>query len=278
MSNNESVKKCILSIDVGIRNLALCLLSLSSLEKINIHYWKWYDILDDSSENQQIIVKPKKLKKTLQEKKDILENTGICQSIIKKTGKECGKKGQKNTKGRAYCGTHDIKRKHTQDDTQMWAYTMLCKLPEIVAEIDEILENIINGKQVFEIVIEQQSLDNKKILLQSHLIYGFLVFHYKNNIKARFVPAYNKLSVYTGPEFECKLKTPYAKRKFLAKKHTEFFLDSIPELFKWREFYEMGKNKKDDLSDAMLQGLYFIKDGKRNVTKKKPFKKRKVKF
>ncbi|KAI8826768.1 uncharacterized protein EV422DRAFT_502523 [Fimicolochytrium jonesii] len=42
-----------------------------------------------------------------------------------------------------------------------------------------------------------------------------------------FVPAYNKLLVYDGPQIVSTLKTKYAVRKFTAKKHTEFFLSNV---------------------------------------------------
>jgi len=272
------LQRCILSIDVGVKNLALCLLGGYSDKSVQIHYWKCIDVLSDSM--QTTVVKEKKARRTKEEMQILRDNVGTCVSIIKRTGKPCGLGGQKNTRGRAYCGKHDPSKRHTQDDTQNWCFQMLKWLPELSQDILKVVDEICPNRDIFQVMIEQQSMDNKKMLLQSHLIYGHFVETLNNTVSVKFVPAYNKLSVYNGPEIICILKTPYARRKYLAKKHTEYFLENEKGLEKWKDYFENYKKKQDDLSDSMLQGLYFIKSIRRQKTEntKTKRRKRKVRF
>lgn len=269
--------KCIISIDVGVQNLAICILCKNDGKNnentsVSVPFWKWYNVLEKKANfpNEKVEevakTKGKKSKRTSEEKRtdkkakeQKVASEGICENIIRKTGKPCGLKGTKNSRGRAYCGRHDPQKKHSPDDTQQWVHGMVTSLPGIGEDIKKAL----NSKNIvvsdLQVLIEQQSLSNKKILLMSHLLYGFFVSFFDNSVPVRFVPAYNKLSVYDGPEIECNLKTPYAKRKFMAKKHTIYFLDKIPGFgTQWRAFFDKCKSKQDDVSDCFLQGLYYI--------------------
>lgn len=246
------IKRCIISIDVGVKNLAVCVLSQSDRKDntTDIMFWKLYNVTESKS-------KPK-----VKSLPNVLK--GTCQNIIKRTKKQCGKQGVINSRGRAYCGTHDPSKRHTPDDTQNWCYAMLKMLPNITDDIlltfneksTSSYEDIISK---LEIVIEQQAMDNKKILLQSHIIFGHFVNLFDNKVPVRFTPAYNKLLVYEGPDITCTLKTPYARRKYFAKKHTEYFLKKEPLFSLWIPFFESCKTKQDDISDAFLQGLYVLR-------------------
>lgn len=286
---SSSIQRCILSIDVGVKNLAICVLTQSATST-NIVLWNLYNVTDE------VKVKKKPVKKTD-------DSTGPCQNIIKRTNKPCGKTGVLNSRGRAYCGTHDPTRKHTPDDTQNWCFSMLKTLPNITNDIIASLKSCVKTAGTptsdnsttdnstsyddiisrLEVIIEQQAMDNKKILLQSHIIFGHFVKLFNNTVPVRFTPAYNKLLVYQGPEIQCTLKTPYARRKFYAKKHTEYFLKNESPLTAWLPFFESCKSKQDDISDAFLQGLYILR--KKNLAPRKevtetgkPRRRRKVRF
>lgn len=250
-----NVKSYVLSIDVGVKNLAMCLLSVDKnskdVETTEIHLWKWYDVTSSTSNAPTSKVGKQKQKEA--------GEMGTCVNVLRKAGNpKCGKPGPLNTRGRAYCGIHDPTKKHKPEDTQAWCYAMLQALPEIGDIVDECLKSSSLPKEHLLVVIEQQSVDNKKIMMQSHLIYGFFVSRYENKVPIRFVPAYNKLLVYNGPPVECVLKSKYAVRKFTGKKHTEFFLSKAPALLKWKGFYVDCKTKQDDIADAFLQGLYVL--------------------
>ena len=248
-------KRHILSIDVGVKNLAICLLAGDATCRdmpsngIEVLFWKWYDVTSGNANSAE-----KPTKRAAADKTNG-GPTAPCVNIIRKSGKLCGKTGPVNARGRAYCGIHDPVRKHKPEDTQGWCYDMLRALPAIGQDLDACLD-FLRGDVL--IVIEQQSMDNKKIMMQSHLIYGHFVARYENKVPVRFVPAYNKLLVYDGPPVECTLKTKYAVRKFLGRKHTHHFLTTIPTLHQWKGFFDGCKAKQDDVADAFLQGLYVL--------------------
>lgn len=132
--------------------------------------------------------------------------------------------------------------------------------------IPDVLDGIEEFKNVSNVLIENQpSLKNPtmktiQIMLYSYFVHqkhkSELMYNKKSPIKnIEFISAQNKLKVYNGPEIECKLKSAYSKRKFFAKKHSEYFLEKYGETEN-AEFFKKNK-KKDDLADAYLQGLFF---------------------
>ena len=132
--------------------------------------------------------------------------------------------------------------------------------------IPKVLDSIEEFKNVSSVLIENQpSLKNPtmktiQVMLYSYFVHqkhrSELMYNKKSPIKnIEFISAQNKLKVYDGPEIECKLKSSYSKRKFFAKKHSEYFLDKYGETENG-EFFKKNK-KKDDLADAYLQGLFY---------------------
>jgi hypothetical protein len=98
----------------------------------------------------------------------------------------------------------------------------------------------------------------------SHIIYGKLVeLYYNTKTTVRFVRAAHKLKAYTGPFLECKLKSPYAKRKWLSIQYIRWFFEnkfSKDQKDMWLQHFE-NHTKKDDLSDTCLMainGIYGI--------------------
>ena len=90
-----------------------------------------------------------------------------------------------------------------------------------------------------------------------------------NNIKIEFISASNKLKDFmpildatesndktVKPESNSKLD--YKQRKQLGVKTTLHFVDSDDRFSQWSSFLHKH-NKKDDLSDCFLQGMWFIK-------------------
>ena len=71
--------------------------------------------------------------------------------------------------------------------------------------------------------------------------------------------ASNKLKVYNGPPIEINVKSKYTKNKKLAIHHTQYILKDNT-LNKEKLDYFNTHKKKDDLADALLQGLYYIKN------------------
>lgn len=118
------------------------------------------------------------------------------------------------------------------------------------------------------VVIENQpALKNPTMKSVQMLVYSYFV--YKGMTQQRpaqhvqFVSAQNKTKVYDGPPITLPKKEggpslkKYKKTKLLAIAHTRYFLTQWGEnaTLPWRIVLE-GSNKKDDLSDALLQALY----------------------
>ena len=132
--------------------------------------------------------------------------------------------------------------------------------------IPDVLDSMEEFRNISNVLIENQpSLKNPTMKTIQVMLYSYFVFQkHKSNLlfgkespikNIEFISATNKLKVYDGPFIECKLKSPYSKRKFFAKKHSEYFLEKYGEIDN-TDFFKKNK-KKDDLADAYLQGLYF---------------------
>jgi hypothetical protein len=237
--------KQLLSIDVGVKNLAMCALKDAGDKSLLpcISFWRCFDVIDAS---------PGKKKAGRTNAADA--PGGTCEAHLRKGKKVCGKPAKGMTAaGKRVCGVHNPKTKHKPQDTQAWAWAMLNAMPAIMDEADG------EAGPFGEIVIEQQCATNRKMLLIAHLIFGFLVQRYKNAVPVRFVPAYNKLLAYNGPPVECALKGAYAKRKYLAKRYTESMITTEGTDQQWKIFFDSCRGKQDDIADAYLQGVYVLR-------------------
>lgn len=232
----------ILSIDIGLRNLALCCMSCENKEDFNsynIRLWDVYNTLDNDDYKCEGVQKSGK----------------IC-------GKKCGFKYMEENIVKYSCKMHfpkqlnnklkeHIFKKKAIDDylLQDIANIVLLKIQEIYDTYNDTF------KDIKSIVIELQPKINQKMKFTSHIIYGKLVELYRGtNTTIRFVRASQKLKAYTGPIMECKLKGAYAKRKWLSIQYTRWFLEtkfSMDQRNKWLPFFESNR-KCDDLSDVAL--------------------------
>jgi len=71
--------------------------------------------------------------------------------------------------------------------------------------------------------------------------------------------ARNKLEAYDGPEIDMShIKTKYTRTKKLSIAYTKYMLEQSDQSPEMKELFENSK-KKDDLADAYLQGLTYIK-------------------
>ena len=77
--------------------------------------------------------------------------------------------------------------------------------------------------------------------------------------KMAMFSARNKLEAYDGPEIDFShIKTKYTRTKKLSIAYTKFMLEQSQQSIEMKELFENSK-KKDDLADAYLQGLTYIK-------------------
>lgn len=251
----------ILSIDIGLRNLSMCIMNAgdkTDLSTYKIHLWDVYNTLDSDDYR--------------------------CESL-QKSGKVCNKKCSlkyidENTKSKFTCKTHfpkallpikktnEFKKKAVDDYLlQDIAKIVLTKVQDIYDTNKAIFE------QLTSIIIELQPSCNQKMKFTSHIIYGKLVELYKEiSTTIRFVRASQKLKAYTGPNIECKLKGAYAKRKWLSIQYTRWFLEnkfSKEQKEKWLDDF-LTCGKADDRSDTALMAINALHGiPKKQITNKK---------
>jgi hypothetical protein len=235
----------VLSMDIGLRNLALCVMNCedkTDLKTYSIELWELYNTLDSDDYH--------------------------CESF-QKSGKSCNKKCSMKYKledsSFIYtCKTHfpktitktsinNFSKKNIKDYLlQDIAKIVLAKIDDIYTSNSELLNSVDN------IIIELQPSFNAKMKFTSHIIYGKLVELYKNTtVPIRFVRASQKLKAYTGPEIICHLKGAYAKRKWLSIAYTKFFLENkfnLEQKDVWLHYLNSMKIQAD-ISDCYLMSI-----------------------
>lgn len=234
----------ICTIDIGLRNLAICCMSAQNLKDIssyNIALWDIYNTLDSDDYK--------------------------CESI-KKNGKVCGAKcSLKYLSDQTTihcCKTHFPKNiEKTQQNAfkikPIDSYLLQDIAKTVLAKVQHIYDsNLTIFESVNQVLIELQPGINKKMIFTSHLVYAKLVELYRHtSTTIRFVRASQKLKAYTGPEIQCKLKGSYARRKWLSIQYTRWFLEtkfSQDQKDKWLSFFDT-KTVKADLSDCYLMSI-----------------------
>jgi hypothetical protein len=248
----------ILTIDIGLRNLAMCIMSAVEKQDIStydIHLWDVYNTLDSDDYTCEGVQKSGK----------ICGKKCTCKYLLDNEYKYCCK--THFPKNIAFTKLNSFKKKAINDYLlQDIAKIVLTKIQEIFNDNKDIFTN------VKQILIELQPKINQKMKFTSHIIYGKLVELYKEtDTTIRFVRASQKLRAYTGPEIECILKGSYAKRKWLSIQYTKWFLEnkfSNEQKEKWLPFFE-SKTIKADLGDVNLMAINAL----HGIPKKQKFQK-----
>lgn len=241
----------ILTIDIGLRNLALCIMNAENpkdLTTYQIHLWKVYNLLEEDE----------KICQTLQ------ANGKVCHKI-------CNFTYNNNQNQKIYsCKKHIPKEieniKHYKK--KMVSEILLQEIATLVInKINEIFqENKLIILSLKEILIELQPKINPKMKFISHIIFGKLTELANPKTSIRFVGASKKLKVnYQGPEIICTLKGDYAKRKFISIQYVKWFLENK---FGKQWLTQLSQEKKqDDMTDVFLMAInaiHGIKNNKQN--------------
>lgn len=222
----------VLSFDIGIKNLCYCELS----ETKQILDWKIIDISNDVP----------------------------CDHLLK-TGKPCCKPAtyiynQNLDKTDIYLCTGHSKHK---------SYSKVKKFKNPKNNLFYIGQNLVNkmdelelcNRNIHSVIVENQpSLKNPTMKSIQMMVYSYFLINGVCNNESRIkelemINARNKLKVYKGPEIKCDIKETYKRNKWLAIKYCDNMIVDEKEEFK--KLFNDSK-KKDDLSDAYLQGIYFL--------------------
>uniref|UniRef100_A0A6C0LYB4 Mitochondrial resolvase Ydc2 catalytic domain-containing protein n=1 Tax=viral metagenome TaxID=1070528 RepID=A0A6C0LYB4_9ZZZZ len=243
--------KKIISIDVGIKNLAYCIMEITTDNKdphqFNIHQWGIINILDEK-----------------------LNNCLTCSNYI--GNKICGKiicnsvqlpSGEKiGFCDKIRCQKFMINSYEKKQIKKFKKPT--CKNTSLL-ELATILLNKLNNLKI-EVPIDEVVIENQPVLKNptmksiQMIIFSFFVQNgiINNDSKINNIilfSARNKLKTYDGPKIDAShLKNKYSQRKFLSVEYTKYFIKNVD---KWNVFFNSHK-KKDDLADCFLQGLHYL--------------------
>ena len=254
----------ILSIDVGIKNLAHCLFEIDDNDYSKYNMFEW-DVVDICNIKKQ-----------------------TCKAELKKRLEDgtyaiCGKNASfKDNNGICYCKTHvkkflnnDLNSDLNNDTYEEIKYDNASeiRLVDLGINMMKAYDIIFNKYKIDTVIIENQI---SKIATRMKTIQGMITQYFimEHTTNIEFISSTNKLKLFTDK----KTKTDYKERK---KMGIEFcrnvivnnidnynYKDDNDECYfkGWLEHFDKHK-KKDDLADCFLQGLWYINN--KNNTKSK---------
>ena len=217
-----------LSFDVGIKNLAYCELTPDK----NIVQWGIINLND----------------------------TPLCSMHLKK---KCEKQASysltQNDNISYYCSLH-VKHKTLNKKAKKKKLNTKYDILKLSKICISKLRNLDLSNIKYILIENQPALKNPVMKSIQMIIYTFFIIEgimkETSNIEfVHLVNARNKLKVYKGPKIECNKKNKYAKNKYLSIEYTKYMVNNEKEEFK---ILFNNSKKKDDLSDAYLQGMYWI--------------------
>lgn len=239
----------ILSFDVGIKNLAFCIIEVTEKEE------KSHKILDWGIINCAEELLSDSLKCCVCKKGKVCDKPA-CNKVVLNNGEIlgfCKLKSCQSSMTSTY-SSKDIKKNKIKTTKDL-------SLDEIGQEMFKQLfskEELLN---VDKIVIENQPvLKNPTMKSIQMLLYSYFIF-IKNlketgDYSIHLFNARKKLAIYDGPKIDdSKIKDAYKKRKYLSVEYTNYFLQKYNID---RKEYFSNNTKKDDLADCYLQGLTFF--------------------
>ena len=267
----------ILSIDVGMKNLAICLFKITDDLNYKIQIWDVINLCN--------------------------EKTYCCGEINNKTKKICNKKAKFTKNNRYYCKIHaknkkfkipppelnikkikklkliqlkelakkydiEIQKKIKKDNLQKIIYEKIeIEYLDNIASIKTKDFNLVqygrNLKKEFNKIFENIQIDGVIIenqigplAMRMKTLQGMIMQHFieKNIPLVEEVSASNKLKEFLGNK-----KTTYSERKKESIIITRNILSENNYLNKWLEIFNKHK-KKDDLADSFLQGRWYLKN------------------
>lgn len=279
----------VLSFDIGIVNLAFCLLDLKEDKTYDIIEWQNIDLINTNNTCDKCEEKAKfvynqnrylcknhkneyKKEELIKEEYKMEQKSGKCMYETKKG--ICDKKSNCRTNNISLCTTHTksfykkLDKNYTLQTikkTNAYGLKPIEVKMILIRKLDEYKEIMLN---VDYVVIENQlGITNPKMKAASETVYSYFV------LRGMIDQDKIKDVIYMSPMSKIMIKKEdYAKVKALKKKSEKKKLtkqlpqDYTIELLKNRdkeliEFFN-SNDKKDDLADCFIQGLCFMKKNK----------------
>jgi hypothetical protein len=271
----------IISIDVGIKNLAFCILNL----KDGVFIIKQWDVINLCEEKPKCIeINSKNSKPCDKDAKYFKNQNYYCNTHAKhkshlipppELSEKCIKK-LKVTDLIELANTHNVtynKLKPTKNNVmdaiqKMMDETYLNPVKTVNAEDYDLvrlgismrdkLNLMIHPNEIDMLIIENQisPLANRMKTLQGMIAQYFIM---NNVINIVFYSASNKLKPFMDNQ-----KTTYQERKKIGVECVKQLLAKYNEINQWESFF-MKHSKRDDLADSFLQGLSYFNQYK-NLT------------
>lgn len=263
----------LLSIDVGIKNLALCLINLNEDKTFEIKKWEVVNLCED----KVICCETIKNKKCNKEAKYSKNNVNLCKTHTKNKSflippTNLSDKALKKTKLEdllVISKEYNIElpeKKLTKNAVLERIHQMLNeKYFEVVKNVraDDVdliklgismknkLDILFKPSEIDTIIIENQisPIANRMKTLQGMISQYFIMNGIHNII---FYSASNKLKQFISTK-----NTTYTERKQLGIMYVNEIFNSYPFMESWKEYF-LKHSKKDDLADSFLQGLSYF--------------------
>ena len=219
----------VLSFDVGIKNLAYCLL----------------DDANDTIEDWGILN---------------ISADPVCEHQMK--DRCCEKSAKFIVDGVYLCPSHCHLKKYRERKAKK-----VPKPKNLLLEIGKNIAKLLDSKPLFlevdAVIIENQpALKNptmksiQMIVYSYFLVKGVCAEGLLDTIE--LINARNKLRAYKGPPVACEIKDRYKRTKFLGIKYCEHMIHENTEILETYRIQFQESKKKDDLADAYLQGMYWL--------------------
>jgi hypothetical protein len=218
----------VLSIDIGIKHLALCILERKCMD-YSIHFW---DVLN--------LMPPEQC-------------DTICAGVYK-NGNACSRKSLMKFNNICYCKTHAPKGSKNLPKRKQVKQLNYNQIGMAVIEcVDKLfLAHETAFKCVDKVVIELQMVRNPKMKFVSHCIMTKLLDKYQGTVPINFIRASRKLKLKYDEPFVCNVKSAYTKRKRKGIAMASWYLDQLSIDTSWKQFFECHPSKHDDLADTLL--------------------------
>lgn len=248
----------VLSIDIGIRHLSLCIMKASDKTDFltyEVLLWGVHDTLEDDTKACVALQKGGK----------------ICNKVCKYQYHDDEKDGIVFCCKTHFPKTVPLEKKNSYRSRIIKDFP----LQDIVNSVLVKLTTIYNDNRPLfdtleQILIELQPTFNPSMKLISHVIYGKLVEWFMgSSCKIKFVRASQKLRAYTGEPIQCNLKGKYNQRKWLSKEYCAYFLEkkfSPGQRDQWLpHFKAKGTADESDTFLMCINCLYGVPTKKKGI-------------
>ena len=235
----------ILSVDVGIKNLAICVVKFDDSGH-EIIEWSIINSIDDLLKN---------LLKCCVTRRSKLCNMVACNKVTLPDDKILGFCNLKTCQAEL---TSNYSKKQIRKYKKIHANRVDLSL--LGKNIYKGLSGLKNLDNLDYVLIENQPvLKNPRMKSVQMIIFSFFLFLTVEKDAKHKVVLFNpstKLKIYDGPEIKSNKKNKYAERKYLSIEYTKYFLDKNKDNKGWVDFFNTNK-KQDDLADSYLQALTY---------------------